>query len=137
MPTGQAAENRSFAERLVALLERHGQPRYGAGTYLAARYKVARVTANAWLNGTHKCDIPTAQKIARDHGSTFEALYLGQPEASPNQVRDGDPPPYHAPRPDQRSILDLWDALDAKGRRTVREIATALAERHPTDDSKT
>lgn len=67
----------AFAERLVKLLADNGRPRHGAGAYLAKKYKVATVTANAWLNGEHKADIPTSRRIAHDHGTTFEVLYFG------------------------------------------------------------
>ena len=72
------AESVAFARRLVEILERAGQPRRGAGAYLARRYKVATVTANAWLNGEHKMEIGLARRIAEDHGSTFDGLYFGQ-----------------------------------------------------------
>lgn len=67
----------AFAARLVELLKERGQQRHGAGAYLRRKYGVSAVTANAWLNGTHKADPGMARRIAEDHGSTFEALYFG------------------------------------------------------------
>lgn len=67
----------AFGRRLVALLEGSQQPRRGAGAYLARRYRVATVTANAWLNGEYKPNTTTAKRIAEDHGTTFESLYFG------------------------------------------------------------
>lgn len=67
----------AFGRRLVELLADNGQPRRGAGAYLHRRYGVAVVTANAWLNGEHKCEPPLAKQIAEAHGSTFEELYWG------------------------------------------------------------
>ena len=71
-------EAEQFGIRLVALLERNSQPRHGAGAYLKNRYKVSGVTANAWLNGTHRPEPTIAKVIAIDHGSTFEELYFGK-----------------------------------------------------------
>lgn len=73
-----------FGRRLTELLARNKQPRHGAGAYLAKRYKVATVTANAWLNGEYKPNTSTARRIADDHGSTFDALYFGitEPQGS-------------------------------------------------------
>lgn len=68
-----------FGARLEELLARRGRPRHGAGAYLANRYSVSTVTANAWLNGDHKCGPETARRIAEDHGSTFDWLYFGVP----------------------------------------------------------
>lgn len=70
-------EAQRFGERLIALLERHGQSRRGAGAYLARRYKVSNVTANAWLNGIHKPEADLVRLIAHDHNDSFEALYFG------------------------------------------------------------
>lgn len=76
-------DSEAFGRRLLALLERHGQPRRGAGAYLSRRYKVSNVVANAWLNGEYKPEIPKAKEIADDHGEAFEALYFGdQPKAA-------------------------------------------------------
>lgn len=77
----RAVETEAFGKRLVALLEANGQARHGAGRYLADRYKVSAVTANAWLNGTHKADTGIVRRIAEDHGTTFEELYFGRPAA--------------------------------------------------------
>jgi|GEM_PF-2992010 len=66
----------AFGQRLVALLNRSGQPRRGAGAYLSKRYRVANVTANAWLNGEYRPETDMARKIALDHGSTFDELYF-------------------------------------------------------------
>jgi DNA-binding XRE family transcriptional regulator len=67
-----------FGRRLVTLLSESGQPRRGAGAYLARKYRVANVTANAWLNGEYKPNTATARHIAVDHGWTFDALYFGR-----------------------------------------------------------
>lgn len=71
-------EAEAFGRRLVALLEGHGQPRRGAGSYLSRRYKVSNVVANAWLNGEYKPEIPKAKEIADDHGESFDSLYFGE-----------------------------------------------------------
>jgi hypothetical protein len=70
-------ESLEFGRRLAQLLADNRQPRRGAGAYLAGRYKVSTVTANAWLNGVHKCETDMARRIAEDHGSTFDWLYFG------------------------------------------------------------
>lgn len=70
-------ESEAFGERLVALLGRREIERHGAGAYLAGRYGVSGVTANAWLDGSHKCSPARARAIAKDHGCTFESLYVG------------------------------------------------------------
>lgn len=76
-------ESEAFGRRLLALLERHNQPRRGAGAYLARRYGVSNVVANAWLNGEYKPEIPKAKEIADDHGEPFESLYFGdEPKAA-------------------------------------------------------
>lgn len=71
------SDAKAFGERLSALLSDKGRPRRGAGAYLAKRYKVSTVTANAWLNGEYKPGTATARRIATDHGSTFDELYFG------------------------------------------------------------
>ncbi len=71
------AEAEAFAERLREVLAAHGQPRRGAGAYLAGRYGVSRVTANAWLNGLRRPDLHCVALIARDHGVPLDALYFG------------------------------------------------------------
>jgi hypothetical protein len=77
--TSTDAEALAFGRRLTKLLADSGQPRRGAGAYLAKRYKVATVTANAWLNGEYKANTTTARQIAVDHGGTFDELYFGVP----------------------------------------------------------
>lgn len=72
----------AFGRRLVALLERHGQARRGAGAYLSRGYGVSNVVANAWLNGEYKPEIPKAKEIADDHGESFESLYFGEKPVS-------------------------------------------------------
>lgn len=74
------ADTMGFAARLIALLGSTGQGRRGAGAYLARKYGVATVTANAWLNGDHKASIEHTRRIAEDHGGTFEELYFGKPQ---------------------------------------------------------
>lgn len=77
-----------FGQRLTALLEKSGQPRRGAGVYLSKRYKVAGVTANAWLNGTHKPEADLAKQIAEDHGMSFEELYFGSDKGQYERTPD-------------------------------------------------
>lgn len=74
-----------FGRRLVAMLERRGQPRRGAGAYLSRRYKVSNVVANAWLNGEYKPEIPKAKEIAEDHGDSFNNLYFGGSMEAPTE----------------------------------------------------
>lgn len=81
----------AFGKRLVELLEASGQPRRGAGAYLAKRYGVSTVTANAWLNGEYKPNTGTAHRIANDHGSSFDALYFGTDATSLPSSRPPDP----------------------------------------------
>ena len=71
-------QNKEFSARLIDLLARHNQPRRGAGVYLAKRYQVSNVVANAWLNGEYKPEVATVKEIARDHGESFELLYFGE-----------------------------------------------------------
>lgn len=71
-------EAEAFGRRLVQILEAAGQPRRGAGAYLAKRYKVSTVTANAWLNGEHRAETSQARRIAEDHSATFDYLYFGK-----------------------------------------------------------
>jgi len=66
-----------FGRRLTELLAQNKRPRHGAGAYLAKRYRVSTVTANAWLNGEYKSGTETARRIATDHGTTFDWLYFG------------------------------------------------------------
>lgn len=67
-----------FASRLVDLLKNNGQARRGAGAYLAKKYDVSNVVANAWLNGEYKPGLPVAERIARDHGTTLDELYFAK-----------------------------------------------------------
>lgn len=81
-----------FAHQLVALLEKLGQPRHGSGSYLSKKYKVAGVTANAWLNGEHKPDVDLARIMASDFGMPFEDFYFAKGNLSENT-----PPEYSEP----------------------------------------
>lgn len=128
------ADPTEFARRLVALLAAHNIQRRGAGAYLAKKYQVSSVTANAWLNGVHRPDIPTARQIAQDHGTTFDELYWGDNPETESMVRDNDPPTYEL-RPDQRAILELWEALGDKDRRTLQAVGDALAKPHPSGNA--
>lgn len=74
----------AFSARLLALLEAKEQPRRGAGAYLARKYHVSNVVANAWLNGEYKPGLKVAEKIARDHGSTLDELYFDRKPPSPD-----------------------------------------------------
>lgn len=74
-----AIEAAGFAERLQVLLQKHGHERRGAGAYLRRKYGVSSVTANAWLNGTHRAESDMARRIAADHDVSFEDLYFGEP----------------------------------------------------------
>lgn len=80
-------ENIAFGQRLVKLLEDHGQPRRGAGRYLAELYKVSAVTANDWLNGKFRPSTDLARAIAEDHGSSFSYLYFGEDDANARPSR--------------------------------------------------
>lgn len=75
-------ENLAFGDRLVKLMAAHGQPRRGAGTYLATRYNVSTVTANDWLNGRFRPSIDVARQIAEDHDITFDEFYFGDKPAN-------------------------------------------------------
>lgn len=81
-------EAEKFGKRLIALLEASGQPRHGSGAYLKNRYKVSGVTANAWINGTHRPEPAIAKLIADDHGSTFDELYFGTSESGGGKVEN-------------------------------------------------
>lgn len=83
----------AFAARLVHLLAVRGRSRHGAGGYLARKYEVSNVTANAWLNGGHRSDPETAKRIAEDHGTTFDWLYFGRGHPPGRQLAriDGTP----------------------------------------------
>lgn len=101
-----------FAERLVALLAEHDQPRRGAGAYLSRRYKVSTVTANDWLKGSFRPNTDTVRRIAEDHGTTFEALYFGTAPRSATLARyrvaesNGD---------DDALPVELWSARGSCG----------------------
>ena len=71
-----------FAERLRNLLNENGIARRGAGAYLAKKYKVSNVVANAWINGEYKPHIDKARAIARDHNTDFDLLYFGKKSAN-------------------------------------------------------
>lgn len=107
----------AFGRRLVNLLEQHGQPRRGAGADLARRYKVASVTANAWLNGEYKPSAATVRKIAADFSTTFDALYFGDSRAAEDAATYGDP------QIDAKAITEL--------RIAVSMVAQALADSIP------
>ncbi len=78
----QPPQTEGLAQRLLQALAKRDQPRRGAGKWLAKRYGVSGVTANAWLNGVHKMDVPTARRMAKDFNMTFEEFYFGaQPSA--------------------------------------------------------
>lgn len=91
-------ESKAFGDRLVALLAHAKIARHGAGAYLAGKYKVSGVTANAWLDGLHKCSSARARAIATDHGCTFESLYVGPKIVYLDGTRD-DGPQHAEPSP--------------------------------------
>lgn len=101
-----AIEAAAFAERLRDLLASKGIVRHGAGAYLARKYKVTTVTANAWLNGTHKPSVEIANAIAQDHGADFAALYFG--DAAPDLASSA---PIRVPAFTVRGV-DGEDGLD-------------------------
>jgi hypothetical protein len=111
--TSTDAEALAFGRRLTKLLADSGQPRRGAGAYLAKRYKVATVTANAWLNGEYKANTTTARQIAVDHGGTFDELYFGVP-ASVSRI-DAD---------HQSQLLRLDPVMLSEVHRVLRELST-------------
>lgn len=67
-----------FGRRLTALMVKALNARRGAGAYLAKKYKVSTVTANAWLKGTHRPEPTLARRIAEDHDASFNELYFGK-----------------------------------------------------------
>lgn len=124
-----AADMEAFGRRLVALLDASGQARHGAGRYLADRYKVSTVTANAWLNGAHRAEPGVARRIAEDHGSTFDELYFGRiPEAS-THAREAQAT-YQAEAlrldADEHALLMKYRATDDAGRNILKRVAGAL-----------
>lgn len=112
-----------FGERLVQLMESAGHDRHGAGAYLARRYGVSAVTANAWLNGTHMCGTKRAKQIAEDHGSTFEALYFGQtaPEKSKRAVPSALAALLPAASPRSKARLTIYREKMERGEALTRE----------------
>ncbi len=105
-------ENARFAERLVALLLAAGHRRRGAGAYLARRYSVSTVTANAWLNGEHKPTVRLAKKIAADHAGRFDDLYWGPEQAtpaSPPRATTAQPHNTHSTQATPLPALTTWD----------------------------
>lgn len=91
-------ESKAFGERLSALMTHARIERHGAGAYLSNKYKVSDVTANAWLNGSHKCSPARARAIAKDHGCTFESLYVGPKLVYAGEIRS-DPAAVNEPSP--------------------------------------
>lgn len=81
--------DKDLPKRLMDALKERGQGRRGAGTWLAERYGVTAVTGNAWLNGTHKMDVATARRMARDFRMTFREFYFGEKEPGDAQVESG------------------------------------------------
>lgn len=71
-----------FAKRLIDLLDGAHIKRHGAGAFLAKKYSVSTVVANAWLNGEYKPGVPIAEKIAADFNSTLDELYFGRNKQS-------------------------------------------------------
>lgn len=120
------ADAEAFAGRLIALLEKNGRKRRGSGAYLAKKYKVSIVVANAWLNGEYKPGIPIAEKIAEDHGSTLDELYFNRkPGSRPRRAAwpfDFDKSRYDALTPGQKikaqaalygTIVDMEDERES------------------------
>lgn len=130
------ADNLAFAARLIALLESRGQARRGAGAYLARKYGVATVTANAWLNGEHKASIEHARRIAKDHSASFDNLYFGTPSSLPASDSTepsasgavGDVPPALSPR--QRALLALFDGLTESQQGDLLRSAEATKQKN-------
>lgn len=138
----------AFSERLVALLEKAGQQRRGAGAYLGRKYGISNVTANDWLNGAFKPSIETARQIAADHGTTFDELYFGTKAASgpPSQparysadilsdamvlldeldLIQGRRP---APRPDPARLAIACEVIAAGGVDEGQSVVVRLADR--------
>lgn len=115
LPTKESEE---FGKRLVALLAHAKHVRHGAGEYLHKRYGVSGVTANAWLNGVHKCSAAIARRIAKDHGCTFESLYVGPKlvylDGSQPKEADGQPSPiFTKERRASDDVLALQVALES------------------------
>jgi len=121
----------AFSARLARVLEMAGQQRHGAGAYLAKRYKVSTVTANAWLNGEHKPAIELARRIAEEHGSTFDAMYFGNGDLTPVSKIEETRAEYALPRQMRVQVMgtaymdkagfwtDLVDDPDGNGYFTI------------------
>lgn len=76
-----------FAARLKeALIDAGHNAGHGAGAYLASRYKVSDVTANAWLNGTHMPSPSRVRQMATDYSVRHEWLYFGELPKHPTKV---------------------------------------------------
>jgi len=113
-----AKEFEAFGRRLVDLLEANGRPRHGAGRYLADRYKVSTVTANAWLNGEHRAEATVARTIAEDHGVSFDSLYFGR-QAKAQLIE-----PMLSP--EENELIAQYRAVDDDGRQMISRLAEAL-----------
>ncbi|WP_202842035.1 hypothetical protein [Luteimonas saliphila] len=128
---GNAAEMEAFGRRLVAILQDAGHPRRGAGRYLADRYRVSTVTANAWLNGEHRAEATLARRIAEDHGSSFDQLYFGR--AARANGGSADPGLSAA----ERALLDRYRGTDDVGRRMIDElVGVVLSQQQPQDTTE-
>jgi len=121
-------ESEAFGNRLVALLAHREIERHGAGAYLAVKYGVSGVTANAWLDGLHKCSSARARAIAKDHGCTFESLYVG-PKLVYLDAGDSEKPVTGAPAPSPylgREVMEHLEALGISQGLLVKVLAESI-----------
>lgn len=84
--TAQAAD---FGRRLTELYVSKGRQRRGLGAELSKRYKVAPVSANAWLNGTSIPAMPILEGMARELNVTVQLLLTGR-DGAPSAANSDD-----------------------------------------------
>lgn len=120
-------EAEAFGRRLVKLLADWKQPRHGAGAYLAGRYKVKNVTANAWLNGEYMPSRDKVFAIAQDHGVSLEWMLFGEGEPSaPAQSPDD--------QELRRDLIDRRFENDVDSLRiAVATLAAVMVRHRPTE----
>lgn len=112
----------------------------GGQRHLADRIGKAPAQISQWVNRAPNSNTGAPRRMSTETAREMELL-LGLPlgwmdaqndhvplaDSRAHEVREAQTE-YRALRPDQLAILDLWEALDPSGRRTVQEVGHAFAK---------
>lgn len=116
-------------ENLAKLIKQHGGQRK-----LADDLGKAPAQISQWITQAPNSRTGTPRAMASTSAREIETA-LGLPHGwmdhEHSEVSEAPAPYTRTLPPDKQAIVDLWDALDADGRRTMLRVGNALAQPQP------